>query len=398
MKKVYLAQSTLVFSLAAGLLIGGSTFIMKLTNSHRTGVLLVNGRVEGVEVAIGTKLPGRVVKVHVQEGQEVKAGALLVELDSKDTQATYDQAKANVRQAEFNLESANEAVLRAKEQLTKANIGLGLIKQQTDLTIKQASAAVKEAEAALDQAKALSNKAKTEFDHADKLQKENAASDMEFLFARDALLAQQAAQRMAERRLEQALSALKLAEARRTEITMQEHDIVVLESTVRQANAAVGMATAQGDAAKARARGRESQLQDTKIFAPCDGVVVTRVVEPGEIVAAGATVLVAVDFDHLYLKGYLPNNQISQIKLNDPARIFLDAYPDKYFDAKVTKVNQQAEFTPKNVDTPQQRVKLVFGVELQVQNTTRTFKPGMPADAVIKCDTAAEWCKPADLR
>ena len=102
--------------------------------------------------------------------------------------------------------------------------------------------------------------------------------------------------------------------------------------------------------------------------------------------AAGATTLVVIDFSKLYLKGYLPSNRISQIKLNDPARIFLDAFPGKTFDARITKINQQAEFTPKSVDTPQQRVKLVFGhVELRVTNNgSHLFKPGMPADAVIQ--------------
>ena len=147
--------------------------------------------------------------------------------------------------------------------------------------------------------------------------------------ARDAQDAQEATKRMAERKLEQARTALKLAEARKSEIQMQEHDLAVMESTVRQAPAAVGVADAQLQAAKASAKMFEIQLRDTKIFAPCDGMVVTRAVEPGEVVAAGATTLVVIDFGKLYLKGYLPNNRISQIKLNDPARIFLDAFPGK---------------------------------------------------------------------
>ncbi len=398
MKKVHIAQATLVFSLAIGVVVGVPTFLWKVGSGHRAGNLLLNGRIEGIEVAIGTKLPGRIAKVNVQEGQEIKAGDLLVELEANDVQATYEQAQANVRQARHNLDSSNEQVIRAQEQLAKAKIGLELIKQQTELNISQAGSAIQEAQAGIDQAKALLSKTKTEYDQAAKLQKEKAASDLEFTFARDALTAQQAAVRMTELKQVQARDGLKLAETRRSEIKMQEHDLAVMESTVRQAQAAVGVAKAQLQAAEAFARTCEIQLKDTKIAAPCDGIVVTRVIEPGEIVAAGATTLVVVNFDKLYLKGYLPNNEISRIKLNDPARIYLDAFPDKYFDAKVTKINQQAEFTPKNVDTPQQRVKLVFGIELRVNNASRTFKPGMPADAVVKTDPAATWCLPSDLR
>lgn len=398
MKKVYLAQTTLVFGLAAGLAIGVPTFIWRVSGTSHKGVLLVNGRIEGIEVAIGTKLPGRIAKMHVQEGQEVRANTLLVELESHDVEAALEQARANVRQAKHNYGSSNEQVIRAEAQLKKARTGLDLVRKQTDLMIQQARSAVLEAEAAVEQASALESRAQTDFDHSQQLRKEKAATDLEYAFATDALKAQKAAVRMVRHKLDQARHNLAMAEAKTSEISMQENDIVVMESTVRQAKAAVQIAKAQLDAAEASARILELQLKDTKIYAPCDGVVVTRVMEPGEIVTAGATVLVVVDFDKLYLKGYLPNTEISRVKLNDPARLFLDAFPDKSFDARVTKVNSQAEFTPKNVDTPQQRVKLVFGVELRVDNADRIFKPGMPADAVIRTDPAVPWCTPGDLR
>lgn len=398
MKKVSLAQTTLVFGIAAGVIIGVPSFLSRLDISNRTGVILVNGRIEGTEVAIGTKLPGRVARVLVHEGQEVRAGTLLVELETTDLQAALEQAQANVNQAQHNLDNAKEQVCRAESQLAKSEIGLGLVRLQTELSIQQAQAAVREAEAAVDQARAMRDKVKTEFEHADKLQRANAASDLEYTFARNGLEAQEAGLRMAQLRLEQARDAHKIAESRVSEIKMQEHDVAVMKSTVRQAKAGVGIAQAQLAAAKASERICQIQLKDTQIVAPCDGMVVSRVAEPGEVVSAGSTVLVLVDFDQLYLKGFLPNQQYSQVKLGDPARIFLDAFPDTIFDARVTKINQQAEFTPKTVDTPQQRVKMVFGLELRVDNSSRLFRPGMPADAVIKVDPQAEWCEPNDLR
>ena len=203
---------------------------------------------------------------------------------------------------------------------------------------------------------------------------------------------------MAEQKLAQAEQALKLAEANKSQIKIKEHDIAVMESAVRQAMAGVGIAKASLEAAKSAAKMIAIKLADAKIVAPSDGVVISRIVEPGEIVGVGSTVMVIVNFNDLYLKGYLPNNQISKIKLGAPARVYVDAFGDKYFEAKVTKINQQAEFTPKTVDTPQQRVHLVFGLELKVDNKEQLLKPGMPADAVIKVNPSAKWCKPADLR
>jgi HlyD family secretion protein len=398
MRKVYIAQTTLVFTLAVGVIIAVPSFLSRVQNDARTGVVLVNGRIEGTEVAVGSKLPGRVSKVYAYEGQEVHAGDLLVQIEARDIEAGLDQVQASVVQTENNLENAKEQVFRAEEQLAKARIGLAMVKEQTQLGIQRAGSAVQEAEAAVDQARAMRDKVKTEFDHANKLQLKNAASDLELSFAKNTLAAHEAGLRMAQLRLEQAKDALSIAKSNTNEIRMQEHDLLVMESMVRQAKLGVDIAKAQLQATQASKRMIEIQLEDTKVVAPCDGMIVTRVVEPGEVISAGSTLMVAVDFNQLYLKGFLANSEYSQVKLNDPAKIYLDAFKDKIFDATVTKVNQQAEFTPKTVDTPQQRVKLVFGLELRVDNSSRLFKPGMPADAVIKSDPKAEWCTPKDLR
>lgn len=398
MKKTRIAQATLVCCLSIGMIVAVPSFLWRFGGNHREGVILVNGRIEGTEVSVGTRIPGRVSAVHFTEGQNVRKGDLLVELESDDVQAAYQQAKANVSQAKHYLENSKEQVIRAKEQLAKVTIALGLVKQQTDMNIRQAKSAVKGAQAAVDQAKALASKAKTQYEHSAKLYKEDVASELEFIFARDSLAAQTAAVRMAEEKLNQANQMLQLAEIRKSEIKMKEHDLEVMKSTVRQSQASVGVAEASLQGAIAAAKMIEIKLKDAKIFAPCDGVVVTRVNEPGEVVGIGSTVMVLVDFGKLYLKGYLPNNMISKIKLNDPVRIYVDAFEDKFFSAKVTRINQQAEFTPKTVDIPKQRVKLVFGLELQVDNSKRLLKPGMPADAIIKTDPAVKWCLPKDLR
>jgi membrane fusion protein YbhG len=398
MRKVYVAQSILVVALVVGVIIAIPSFLSRIQKERRTGVVLVNGRIEGTEVAVGSKLPGRIAEVFVYEGQEVKAGDLLVRLESNDVDAGLDQAKASVAQATNNFENSKETVFRCEKELSKAQIGVALVKERTGLRIKQTATAVEEAVAAVDQARAMRDKVKVEFDHAYALQQKNAASDLEFSFAKNTFAAQQAGLRMAELRLDQTKDSLAIAKTNKSEIRMREDDLAVVESALRQAKIGVNIAAAQLQATQASERIMQIQVEDTKIFAPCDGIIVTRVAEPGEVISAGSTMMVIIDFDQLYLKGFVANDQYSQVKLNDEARIYLDSYKDKVFDATVTKINQQAEFTPKTVDTPQQRVKLVFGLELRVDNASRLFKPGMPADAVIRTEKDAQWCLPSDLR
>ena len=131
------------------------------------------------------------------------------------------------------------------------------------------------------------------------------------------------------------------------------------------------------------------------LSAPSDGVVTNRLHEPGVVIAAGSPVLTLVDLDKLHLKVYVPENMIGQLRLGLPAKIYSDAFPDEPYDATVSYISSRAEFTPKEVQTPDERVKLVYAVKLAVNdNTDHRLTPGIPADAVIRWDDSAEWAKP----
>ncbi len=135
-----------------------------------------------------------------------------------------------------------------------------------------------------------------------------------------------------------------------------------------------------------------ADLEDTKIYAPSDGVILTKVSEPGEVLTPGGVVFTMVNYNLLYMKAYIPNELVGKIKLGDEARIYLDAYKDKYFEATVKEINQQAEFTPKNVETKAQRVKLVFGLKVYLKDNSKgEAKPGMPGDSRVKYDANARW-------
>ena len=138
-----------------------------------------------------------------------------------------------------------------------------------------------------------------------------------------------------------------------------------------------------------------SLKEDLTIHAPAKGVITTRIVDEGEVVAAGSPLFDIVDLDRLYLKVYVPEKQIGKVRLGLPARIYTDAFPDKPFPATVRYIASRAEFTPKEVQTPDERVKLVYAVKLYLtKNPDQRLTPGLPADAVIRWKEGVEWEKP----
>lgn len=152
---------------------------------------------------------------------------------------------------------------------------------------------------------------------------------------------------------------------------------------------------AQLGQARAKQAEAESVLDDLVIRAPADGTVSTRMVDGGEVVGAGTPLLILVNMDRLYLKVYVAEANIGKVRRGLAARIYTDAFPDQYFDATVRYIASQAEFTPKEVQTPDERVKLVYAVKLYLNdNPEHRLSPGQPADAVIRWQEDAPWAKP----
>ncbi|MDW7997833.1 MAG: efflux RND transporter periplasmic adaptor subunit [Thermodesulfovibrio sp.] len=182
-------------------------------------------------------------------------------------------------------------------------------------------------------------------------------------------------------------------------VSKSEFDRVKMqyESTladIEAANKAIVQAEASYRASEQRLKEAQADLKETKIYSTTQGVVLSRPIEVGEVVNPGTVLYVLVDLNRLYVKVYVPEPEIGKLKLGMPARVYIDAYPDRYFNGKITKIYEQAEFTPKNVETKEERVKLVFGVEVSVENPEGLLKPGMPADVVIKWKEDAPWTKP----
>jgi HlyD family secretion protein len=144
--------------------------------------------------------------------------------------------------------------------------------------------------------------------------------------------------------------------------------------------------------AQAQLGEQRSHVVDFAVHSPIAGTILTRTVERGERVSEGTPLFTLVDLDRLYVKIYVPEPSIGKVALGQEARVYVDAYPGRAFAARVSRVSQEAEFTPKNVETREERVKLVFAVEVALtENPGGVLKPGMPADAVVRTQADAPW-------
>ncbi|WP_188747468.1 HlyD family secretion protein [Marinobacterium zhoushanense] len=133
------------------------------------------------------------------------------------------------------------------------------------------------------------------------------------------------------------------------------------------------------------------EREKTEITAPADGVLLVKGIETGELATPQTAVAVLVDLSRLKLKLYIVEQQIGKIRLGNQARVRINAFPSRYFLGKVVRIDQRAQFTPRDIHLPEERARMVFGVELALDNPDGLLKPGMPADAWIRWSDDQAW-------
>ncbi len=312
-------------------LIGVAVFLIShFSGKQEDGLLILSGNVEVTEVNMGFKTSGRVVELLVEEGQKVRKGDKLAILDSGELQNQVAQHRAYL----------NETITRLQE------LKAGSRPQE----IEQATANVKYAEAEL-------IKAKKDHERAGVLYKNGAISAQQMDNAKKVY-------DTATSQHKKALEALSLVKE-----GPRKEEIRAAENRVRQAEAAL--------------KASEERLKDTILYAPVSGVIMRKNIELGETVAPGISVYTIGDLENPWIKVYVKEDRLGLVKLGQKAEITTDSYPGKKYEGTVTYISSEAEFTPKNVQTQEERVKLVFGVKVSVKNINDELKPGMPADVRI---------------
>jgi HlyD family secretion protein len=324
-------------------------------------IVAASGRIEGREVTLAPKeIQGRVKTLLVDEGASVKKGQLVAELESNQLDARFASLAANVA----NLDA----------QIRQASVDVGYATKSTTATIAAAESAVSSAEARLARARAILANAYAEYQRAQGLFASQVNSQSALDQATMNYEAGQADVNAAEKDVAQAQANLAVAYSTKDTVELKTQQLRALQQGRRGA-------VSQMEEARAN-------LAERMIYAPTDGTILSRPVEVGDVVSPGSPIFVMVNMSRLYLKVYIPEPDIPKLKLGDPADIAVDAFPGRTFPARITKIFQDAEFTPKNVETKEERVKLVFGVELTFVQPEGSLKPGMPADCTI------HWTKP----
>lgn len=173
-------------------------------------------------------------------------------------------------------------------------------------------------------------------------------------------------------------------EARRNAYRAAADQVIVLRQQRAQADA-------QTDAAAQSLSLARERLGRTRIRAPLSGSVLERLAEPGEVVVAGQPIAVIADITRVRLRIFVSETDLGRLRLGAPAHLRVDAFPDRTFEARVARVDAQAQFTPRDVHMQDERARTVYGVTLEAANSERLLKPGMPADAWILWDAARAW-------
>jgi HlyD family secretion protein len=415
------------------------------------GLIQANGRIEGDRLTVASKFAGRIRTLGVREGDAVEAGAVLAVLDDAQADARVAQARANVlkareqaaqagatvSEADANVTATRAAVTQAEARavharqvaaataarVDAATRGLSVLRREADVLLAQADAAVAHARATLVRAEAAEQQADRDAERYRSLvgqglvepqRGEQAA--LALTVARSDVIAATSAVTHAHQQLADAQLGAERVRAREDDVRALEAQHRAEHASVREADAGVarahtavvqaraalrraGAALRQSNAAHAEAEAALAEAAsiraDLTIVAPAAGVVLTRIAEVGEVVGAGAPLLDLVDLDRLYLKVFVPEPLIGKIRLGLAARIHTDAFPDHPFPATVRMIASRAEFTPKEVQTPDERVKLVYAVKLHLDaNPEHRLAPGLPADAVIRWKDGVPWLPP----
>ena len=365
---------------------------------NRGDAIQASGRIEVTEVNVSSKVTGRVAVLRVEEGTDVKTGQLIAELEGEELEAQLGQARAILQSAEARLTQARitlrvepttirTQIRQAEETLRAAEERLRLLRAGSRVQeIEEGRANLRQNQARLEMAKLTRDRfrglvadgavARQDLDRAES---DFQAAEAAVRATRERLAILEEGPRAEDIRAVQAerdraAAALEAARANAASLDLRQQDVHVAEAAVREAAANV--------------RRLESQVAELKVFAPLDATVLTKAVETGEVVSAGRPLVLLGDLDHPWIKIYVTETELGRVKLGAPARILVDSFPGEAFRGTVSWISDQAEFTPKNIQTKEERVNLVYAVKITIREAQRKLKAGMPADAVLAAPSA----------
>jgi HlyD family secretion protein len=387
-------------AILAIILIGGvaTASVLVYINLHPTvsNTILVSGNIELTEVDIAFKTAGRLIERTVDEGDAVKKGMVVARLDRDQLLQQRASQVAALQTAEAQL-----AESRSAAEWQRSTMAADLDVRRSDLSsaqshllemrngsrpeeIQQASASVEAAQAEYDSAKKDWDRAQTLFksDDISRAQYDQYRKAMDAATANLKQSSEHSSLVKAGNRSEEIESAtaqeakarasLKMGEANSLELQRREQDIMARQGDIDRTKAQIVLI--------------DSQLSDTIAIAPVSGVVLVKAADVGEVLAPGTSVLTVGDIDHPWLRAYIAETALGRVKLGSKVKVTTDSSPGKIYDGRVSFISSEAEFTPKQIQSTDERVKLVYRIKIDIDNPLHELKSNMPADAEIQAN------------
>jgi HlyD family secretion protein len=338
----------LIAILTAGLLVALVLRVRHLRAAEH-GPAGGSGVIEGVDVNVTSRLSARILKVDVREGDVVKQDDVVVELDCTDLDAAFSQARAQLAAAQANLDAAHATASSASQNASGASHDVAAAKSQVDVLNAQ---------------KELAH---VDLGRTEQLVKEGALppAALDDARSKDLALGDQIAE-------QNALESMRKNQA---------GALAASGTGAKSQTAAALDNVASATSAVARA---EISVDECKLHAPRNAMVVTRNLEPGEAVQPGTNVLSLTDVTEARTRFYLPNAELAAAAPGRKVRLVADAYPGQTFEGTIFYVSPRAEFTPRNVQTREDRERLVYAVEVRVPNADMRLRSGMPVEVAIE--------------
>jgi HlyD family secretion protein len=358
-----------------------------------TNRIVVSGNIELTEVNIAFKTAGRLIERNVDEGDAVKAGQVIARLDRDQLAAQRGRETAALASSESQLSQAQTS-LEWQKQTLSADIET----RKADISAAEARLAELkngsrpqeklDAKAAVDSAASEVDRSKKDWDRAQTLFKNDDISASQFDQYRNRFESAEALLKQVKER-----EALVLAGPRAEQIAAQDAQVARARGVLKTAEAnqleikrlGQELTTRHADIAGSQANLAliDSQLSDTVATSPVGGVVLVKAADVGEVLAPGSTVVTVGDIEHPWLRGYVNETDLGKVKLGSKAKVTTDSYPGKVYSGRVSFISSEAEFTPKQIQTQQERVKLVYRIKIELDNPRHELKSNMPADAEI---------------
>ncbi len=373
--------------------IAAAIFAARRYRGADPATIRLSGNIELTEVNISFKIPGRLIERLVDEGEEVKKGMLVARLDKEQLLGQRDRARAALDGSESMIVQQRTAIDYQAETLAGQILQRAAELKASEARLAELLAGSREQEK--EQARAGVERARTEYDRAardwqraqtlfknedisaadyDQFRTRYETADAQLKTAKEQLALVLEGPRSqtidtARAQVAQAGAALKLAEAQRLELKRRREELQTRRADVEGRRADLSIVN--------------TQLADSEAASPIDGVVLVKGAEPGEVIAAGTTVLTVGDLDHPWLRAYIGERDLGRVRLGDTVNVTTDSFPGKVYHGRVSFISSEAEFTPKQIQTQDERSKLVYRVKIDVENPRHELKSNMPADAKI---------------